>query len=35
MSEEELETTEGEGVDLLPQLLELLGWSQVDDNETE
>jgi len=29
MSEEELETTEGEGVDLLAQLLELVGWSEI------
>ena len=35
MSEEELETSEGEGVDLLDQLLELVGWSQVNDKETE
>ena len=26
VSEEELETTEGEGVDLLVELLELVGW---------
>ena len=35
MSEEELETTEGEGVYLLAQHLELVGWSQVNDKETE
>jgi hypothetical protein len=35
VSEGELETTEGEGVDLLTQLLELVGWSQVNDKETE
>jgi hypothetical protein len=35
VSEEELETTEGEGVDLLAQLLELVGWSEVNDKETE
>ena len=33
--EKELETTEGEGVDLLAELLELEGWSQVNDDETE
>ena len=33
--EEDLETTEGEGVDLLSQLLELVGWPQVNDKETE
>ncbi len=33
--EGELETTEGEGVDLLAQLLELVGWSQVNDKEAE
>ncbi len=33
--EEDLETNEGEGVDLLPELLELAGWSQVNDEETE
>ena len=31
----DLETTEGEGVDLLAQLLDLTGWSQVHDKETE
>ena len=31
----DLETTEGEGVDFLPELLELAGWGQVDDEETE
>jgi hypothetical protein len=35
VSEGEMETTEGEGVDLLTQLLELVGWSQVNDKETE
>jgi len=35
VSEEELETTEGEGVDLLAQLLELVGWSEVNDKQTE
>ncbi len=30
-----VETTEGEGVDLLAELLELEGWSQVIDDETE
>ena len=33
--EEDVETTEGEGVDFLPELLELVGWGQVDDEETE
>ena len=33
--EEDLETTEGEGVDFLAELLEVVGWSQVDDEETE
>jgi hypothetical protein len=33
--EEDLETTEGEGVDFLPELLDLVGWSQVNDEETE
>jgi hypothetical protein len=33
--EEDLETTEGEGVDFLDELLELTGWSQVDDEETQ
>ena len=33
--EEDLETTEGEGVDFLDELLELTGWGQVDDEETE
>ena len=33
--EEDLETTEGEGVDFLAELLELAGWTQVDDEETE
>ena len=35
VSEGELETTEGEGVDLLAQLLGLLGWSQGNEQETE
>jgi hypothetical protein len=35
VSEELLETTEREGVDLLPELVELTGWSQVNDKETE
>ena len=35
MREEDLETNEGEGVDLLAELLELAGWSQVNDEETE
>jgi hypothetical protein len=33
--EEDLETTEGEAVDFLAELLELVGWSQVNDEETE
>jgi hypothetical protein len=33
--EEDLETTDREGVDFLDQLLELTGWSQVNDEETE
>jgi hypothetical protein len=33
--EEDLETTEGEGVDFLAELLEMTGWSQVNDEETE
>ena len=33
--EEDLETTESEGVDFLSELLELVGWSQVNDEETE
>jgi hypothetical protein len=28
-------TTEGEGVDFLAELLELVGWTQVNDEETE
>jgi len=32
---EDVETTEGEGVDFLAELLELAGWGQVDDEETE
>ena len=35
MSEKDLERTEGEGVDFLAELLELVGWSQVNDKETE
>jgi len=34
VSDQELETTEGEGVDLLAELLELSGWAQVNDKET-
>jgi len=33
--EEELEMNESEGVDFLAELLELVGWSQVNDEETE
>jgi hypothetical protein len=33
--EKDLETTEGEGVDFLDELLDLTGWSQVDDEETQ
>ena len=33
--EEDLETNEGEGVDFLAELLEMAGWGQVDDEETE
>ena len=33
--EEDVETTEGEGVDFLAELLELSGWTLVDDDETE
>jgi len=33
--EEDLETTEGEGVDFPSELLELSGWTQVNDEETE
>ena len=33
--EEDLETNEGEGVDFLAELLEMTGWGQVDDEETE
>ncbi len=33
--EEDLETTEREGVDFLVELLELTGWTQVNDEETE
>ena len=35
VSEKDLETTEGEGVDLLAELLELEGWPHVDDKETD
>jgi hypothetical protein len=34
VSEQELETTEGECVDLLAELLELAGWTQFNDKET-
>ena len=34
VSEEDLETTEREGVDFLDELLDLTGWSQVNDEET-
>ena len=34
MNETSVETTEGEGVDLLAELLELSGWAQVNDKET-
>ena len=33
--EEDLETNEGECVDFLAELLEMAGWGQVDDEETE
>ena len=33
--EEDVQTTEGEGVDFLGELLELSGWTLVDDDETE
>ncbi len=33
--EEDVETTEGEGVDFLGELLDLSGWTLVDDDETE
>jgi hypothetical protein len=33
--EEDVETTEGEGVDFLVELLDLSGWTLVDDEETE
>ena len=32
--EEDLETNEVEGVDFLSELLEMVGWGQVDDEET-
>jgi hypothetical protein len=35
MHEEDVETTEGDGVDFLAELLELSGWTLVDDDETE
>jgi len=35
VSEEELETTEGGGVDFLAEILELVGWPQVNDEQTE
>jgi hypothetical protein len=35
VGEEDLETTEGEGVDFLVGLLEVVGGGQVDDEETE
>jgi hypothetical protein len=35
LREEELDTTEVEGVDFLAELLHLVGWSQVNDEETE
>ncbi len=35
VNETRVETTEGEGVDLLAELLELAGWPQVNDEETE
>jgi hypothetical protein len=34
VSQQDLEMTEGEGLDLLAQLLELVGWSQINNNET-
>ncbi len=34
-NKEDLKTTEGEGVDFLPELLEPAGWPQVNDEETE
>jgi len=33
--EKDVETTEGEVVDFLSELLDLSGWGQVDDEETE
>jgi hypothetical protein len=33
--QENLETTEREGVDFLTELLDLVGWSQVNDEETD
>ena len=36
VTEEDFETTEGEGVDLLPELLDLTVWSEVqNDKEKE
>ncbi len=35
VSEQDLETTEGEGVDFLAELLDLVGCPQVNDKETE
>ena len=35
MREEDVQTTEGEGVDFLGELLELSGWTLVDDEETD
>jgi hypothetical protein len=35
VSKAELDTTDGEGLDFLAELLELAGWPQVNDEETE
>ncbi len=35
MRGQDLETTEGEGVDFLTELLDLAGWTQVNDEETD
>ena len=35
ITEEDWETTEGEDVDLLVKLLEMVGWSDVNDKDTE
>ena len=35
VSEEDFETTDREGVDFLSDLLEMVGWTQVNDEETE